>query len=235
MFTLKKYCLLLAAVIGTALMLSEIPAGAFVEPAPPDTTVVVDPAREEALQNFAYQPIDVVFKALQDVEYRVDPALMHRAVLVAFENRRDEAVGYAMGRIRGRSAKGSRADLQLGMDTFVAKNILVVFPDQAAEQLSPAYEGSDPYRRGSLILAAGMIAGPAVRDLLIDALDDNRTCEPASDELGGDPLRICDVAYNQLVLRYDIPDVIRTIGVSSSAKTRDAHIEKLRGLLADQL
>ena len=44
-------------------------------------------------------------------------------------------------------------------------------------------------------------------------------------------MRICDVAYNQLVLRYRIKNVLRTIGPIYRPENRDYHISVLKGRL----
>ena len=50
-------------------------------------------------------------------------------------------------------------------------------------------------------------------------------------ETVGEPLRICDVAYNQLVLRYNVKGVLRVIGTIHKIDVRNYHIEKLKALL----
>lgn len=44
-------------------------------------------------------------------------------------------------------------------------------------------------------------------------------------------MRICDLAYNQLVLRYRLKNVLRTIGPVHRIETQDSHIEILKGKL----
>ena len=116
-------------------------------------------------------------------------------------------------------------------EAHLAKKIIMLFRQTDAKQLLDFYQSSDPFTRGRLIIAAGNIAGGiTIRDLFVNGLDDKRFCEPELPELSGFPLRICDVAYNQLVLRYKIPGVLRTIVVFHSIQTRDYHIAKLRQL-----
>ena len=44
------------------------------------------------------------------------------------------------------------------------------------------------------------------------------------------PLRVCDVAYNLIVLHYGIQNVLRTIGTVHRIEVRDYHIDKLKGI-----
>ncbi len=76
-----------------------------------------------------------------------------------------------------------------------------------------------------------MAGGDVIRLLLIEALDDDTSCEDRLPETVGEPLRICDVAYNQLVLRYNIKGVLRTIGTVHNLEAREYHIQKLMDLL----
>ncbi len=41
-----------------------------------------------------------------------------------------------------------------------------------------------------------------VRSILTNALDDKQFCEEELPDSMGDPLRVCDVAYNQIVLHF---------------------------------
>ncbi|MFZ0612170.1 MAG: hypothetical protein WAM73_08045, partial [Desulfobacterales bacterium] len=117
-------------------------------------------------------------------------------------------------------------------DEVVGRNILEIFPEVTAEMLPEAFYDGTAFARGNLIRVAGMIAGgETVRALLIDALNDVDFCEPELPEMAGLPMRVCDVAYNQLVLRYEIPDVLRTIGISHGISARDYHIDQLKQIL----
>jgi len=73
--------------------------------------------------------------------------------------------------------------------------------------------------------------GQEIKHLLIEALDDVASYgELAPDDMG-EPLRVCDMAYNQLVLRYSIRNVHRTIGPGNIIETRDQLIDILKGVI----
>jgi hypothetical protein len=114
----------------------------------------------------------------------------------------------------------------------IVRNIFKMFPEEAAEQIQYVFYSSEAHVRGNMIRTAGTSAGGIkIRDILEDSLDDKAFCEPEVEEVDGLPLRVCDVAYNQLVLRYRIPNVLRTIGTSHSVVTRDYHIDRLKEVL----
>jgi hypothetical protein len=79
-----------------------------------------------------------------------------------------------------------------------------------------------------------MAGGQSIRELLIDALDDEAFCEDTDPESIGKPLRICDVAYNQLVIRYKIKKVQRVIGSIHAIDMRNQHIRILKDILLKQ-
>ena len=59
---------------------------------------------------------------------------------------------------------------------------------------------------------------------------DKSVCEEKLPESVGDPLRVCDVAYNQIVLHFEIQNVLRTIGTVHRIEVRDYHIDKLKAI-----
>jgi hypothetical protein len=96
------------------------------------------------------------------------------------------------------------------------------------------YANSPPLIKGNVIRVLGEMAGSVeIKTALINALDDTSVCGREDPEESGIPLRICDVAYNQLVLRYKIKGVLRTIGTVHTIEQRDYHINLLRELLAN--
>jgi hypothetical protein len=121
-------------------------------------------------------------------------------------------------------------------DIYIARKIFQVFPEDATKKLTMLYDRGDAITKGNVIMASGSVAGgPTIRNLLIRALDNKIFCEEQTEETLGEPMRVSDVAYNQLVLRYGIKDVLRTIGPSHSIEVRDYHIALLKGILYDEL
>ena len=81
-------------------------------------------------------------------------------------------------------------------------------------------------------VSGGVSGGPEIRQLLIQALSDTTFCEEETPDSVGERMRICDVAYNQLVLRYGIRNVLRTISPAHRINNRDYHISILKGMLS---
>jgi len=70
-------------------------------------------------------------------------------------------------------------------------------------------------------------------DVLLKALKEKEVYDGNDPEAIGHPLRVCDLAYNQIVAQYGIRDVLRTIGRGHSIDVRDYHIKNLRKLISD--
>jgi hypothetical protein len=77
----------------------------------------------------------------------------------------------------------------------------------------------------------GMPGGKKIETVLMEALDDKMFCADDDPEESGLPMRICDVAYNQIVLRCKVKGVLRTIGTGHKLEVRNYHIEILKDLL----
>ena len=109
----------------------------------------------------------------------------------------------------------------------VAKAILRKFPGQSQGLLLKEFNTSENIKKANIIRVMGsLIDKGAVRVKLVKALDDKSFVE---DEYDSDiPLRICDLAYNQIVLHGRVKKVLRTIGNSYPVDVRDYHISILK-------
>ena len=96
------------------------------------------------------------------------------------------------------------------------------------------YANSGPLIRGNIIRCLRELGSqPNVRDLLIQALDDQTVCEEAGWNSGGDLMRLCDHAYNQLVICYEVPGVLHTVSPVLTIDLRQHHIAELKKKLPD--
>lgn len=207
------------------------------EPESPVLDRTFGDATETEMQNLKGLDIDKVYKRLQDIDLSKKSDLMHKAVFTALEHREKKAITYTIHILklpRTESIDGrlvSRSE-----DLYIAKKIFEVFPEQAVGEALHLYGNSDPSTKGNIIYAVGnMAGGQAIRNLLIEALDDRTYYddeETYPEGLSGPPLRICDLAYNQLVLRYRIRNVLRAIGHAYRIDVRDYHINVLKDKLA---
>jgi hypothetical protein len=167
-------------------------------------------------------------RRLKAQDFLAEKDYLNKAIYIAFANRKVEAVRFALRYMKIQntdSVEGSR-------DLYLAKKILQIFPEDAEDKLLDQYNNGNAITKKNVIYAVGeMAGGDTIRPLLIDALDDDTFCEQDLPELVGEPLRICDLAYNQLVLRYGIKNVLRTIGTVHRIEVRDYHIDRLKDLL----
>ncbi len=200
------------------------------EPTRPKVNRVLSAPKEAKLKGIESLPVAEIFERLKSADFLVDEDLLNRAVFVAFQKRDSEAIEYALQYLQAPYTQTVNGRLvSRASELYVAKKIFVVFPDKATNQLINLYRNDDPVVRGNVIRVCGEVAGgKEIKNLLVAALDDKAVCEQEDLETGGSPLRVCDVAYNQLVLRYGIKKVQRTLGLAHGTDTRDDNIHSLK-------
>jgi hypothetical protein len=196
------------------------------EPVRPNVDQVFSPEKEERIGQLAGLSVQEVFENLKAPELISEEELMSKAIHVAFQGREAQAVQMALGYVRSEMIqKGPDGPQNL----YVARKVLQVFPDEAVDSLLDLYSNGGPKVKRNVIYVMGeMAGGEVVKALLFRALDDTAFCEEALPETVGEPLRICDVAYNQIVIRYKVQDVLRTIGTGHKIDVRDHHIGVLK-------
>jgi hypothetical protein len=233
---MKRRSILLGTLsLAVLLLASTVFAGKVVEPQKPKVDTVFDKAREDRVKALPGLAIADCFDKLKEQDFLVNQDFMHKGIHSAFKSRTKAAVARAMAYLRlpEKEVGGGGRTISRSRDLHVARKVLQVFPDEAADGLPDIYHSGDAVTRGNVIRAAGSVAGgQPIRGLLVDALDDTEFCEEDYPEISGEPLRICDVAYNQLVLRYRLKDVLRTIGTIDRIEIRDYHIGVLKNQLA---
>jgi len=190
-------------------------------------------AAEQKIQGLKDLPIEKVFERLKETDYFVNEELLHEAVVTAFEHRSTKAIAFCLNHVR--LLKRETIDKKLQnrhADFYVAKKIFQAFPNNAVNPLLKLYENEDVVTKGNVIRAIGGLAiRPPVKKMLIEALDDKSFCEEEYPEMLGEPLRICDVAYNQLVLQYKVKNVLRTLSTAHRIEVRNYHINILKSRL----
>jgi len=209
---------------------SAITMGRTAEPKQPQVSDTFDPEKEARILELKSLELEEIFQKLKDIDFMIDKNFMHKAIFTALKNRSSDAITYSMDRLKLPRYKIIKGEfVSQDHDFLVAKEILRVFHDEALESLIELYRKSDPVTKSNILaVLAKMTGGNAIRNLLIQALEDKTFCEEEDDEMMEDPLRICDVAYNQLVLRYMMKNVLRTIGPVYKIKVRDYHIDRLK-------
>lgn len=198
------------------------------EPAAPDVSQVFSPEKENKIHQMSGFTVEAVFDSLSSEEFFGEENYMNKAVYVAFSGRRFEAVQHALGYVRSTqiltSAEGSK-------NLYIAKKTCQIFPDEALEILLDLYFSGASKVRRNILYVIGEMRGGEIKGVLIDALDDTASCGDVLPESVGEPLRVCDVAYNQLEIRYNVKGVMRCIGTIHKIEVRDYNIEKLKVLI----
>jgi hypothetical protein len=225
----KRVYLMVSLVSLLACILSGGNTAIAAEPQRPDVHRKLDAKNEQMINKLSRYSPEEAFEDLKAPRFLADENLMNRAVYESFRERRREGIALAM-RTLSLPVKEpiNGGTVHRARDLYVARKIVEVFPDESAPVLLNLYESGDATTKGNIIRASGKLAGEAARDLLIRALSDKTFCDPVDPEIDGPPMRICDLAYNQLVLRYRIKNVLRTIGPIDRIETRDLHITNLK-------
>jgi hypothetical protein len=199
-------------------------------------TMIVHEARSQEFdaRQFALATITEAFQTLKKPEISYDNEQLQNMIDAAFRFRENDAVDLAMNQLRTPRIQirdGKRIDRS--EDVRLAKKILKQFPVTAVPLLSREYGSGNATLRGNVVEAlGGLYPAPGTDELLKKALDDTDLYGQEEDpEMEGIPLRVCDIAYNQIVLRYGVLDVLRTLGTIHSIEVRDYHIEILKNKL----
>jgi hypothetical protein len=222
------------AIIATFTYISFLysPAGA-VEPQRPNVNKTFSEDKEAKIQALTSLGTEEVFDRLMASDFRVNRDLTYKAIYVAYTDRRAEAISLAQGYLMSpliEYVDGRQVSMVRNFN--VAKKIFEVFPDEATPILITLYNRSDEITRGNIIRASGGISGgQAIKNMLVKALDDKSFAEEETPDMSGEPLRVCDMAYNQIVLRHGVRNVLRTISPAHKIEMRDYHINVLKGLL----
>jgi hypothetical protein len=193
-------------------------------------------ARQEAedIDKMAGRSPREAFDSLKNNYLHNDKKFLVEAVVKAYGQRKKQAVELAISQLSlpTREMDNGRV-ISRHDDFYIAKLIIETFPREAADNLLLIYRNDDALTKKNVIRVSGsLIDDQAIKELFIEALDDKTILETEDTELVGEPLRICDEAYNQLVLHYKIKGVLRTIGSGFKIEIRDYHINILKEKLA---
>ncbi|HBG28289.1 MAG TPA: hypothetical protein DDX75_14480 [Phycisphaerales bacterium] len=163
------------------------------------------------------------FERLSESRYAANSQLCEQAILEVFMNNEEQAVDYAIKIVQSHTGKREINKL------ITAKHVLFQFADESIPQLLQLYPQMDNSVNANIIKAVGsLVFDSAIRNMLTAALNDKTEIFDDNPELVGQPLRICDIAYNQLVLNLKIKDVLRVIGTGMSEEIRNYHIDVLK-------
>jgi hypothetical protein len=201
------------------------------EPQKPDVNKALDSEKESAINRIMNLPPKEAFEQVKSTDFLINEDLLHKAIFKTYGHRKTEGINLALNCLKLPVIEMQNGKLVADRtaDFYVAKKILEVFPSESVGALLMLYKKGDAVTKGNIIRASGNIAGgQRIRSLLIKALDDKTFCEKKNPEMEGERLRICDQAYNQLVLRYKVKNVLRTVGNAYTIEDRDYHINILK-------
>ena len=189
---------------------------------------MVDPVKEAKIKQLNNLSTEDVFQNLKREDFFYDDEFLKKGINRAFKNRKKEVVRFAISHLQ--TGQKTR-DVEEAKNFHVAKKILQMFPDESQGYLAELYSSGDPRMRRNVVHAvAGMPSSDFTRSILMNALEDKSVCEEKLSENVGEPLRVCDVAYNLIVLHYQVQNVLRTIGTVHRIEVRDYHIDKLKAI-----
>jgi len=199
------------------------------EPSKPYVKASFSASKESEIDVLKALSVTNVIDKLKEITFIVEEDYLNKSIYVAFSNRSQEAIDAALDLLKlPREQIVENKKIDRTKELFVAKRILQVFPNESMARISAIYQEGSATMKSNLIEALGNMADLQARNMLISALDDKTFFEKADPENIGEPMRICDAAYNQLVLRYMMPDVLRTIGSVHPLEQRDYHISVLK-------
>jgi hypothetical protein len=182
--------------------------------------------KEKRIDELEHSDMQAVFEALKSPGFFDEEEYLNKAIYRAFNHRAEEVIEFVMGAVR---STRSASENEGARDLYLAKRILQIFPERSMDRLLDLYSSAGPKIRANVIYVVGqMVGGQVPGDLLSEALYDTSICQEVTAETLGEPLRICDVAYNQLVIRYSLDNVLRAIGTGHSIDVRDYHIRALQ-------
>jgi hypothetical protein len=200
------------------------------EPSKPETDHIFGLKEEQKIAELVSLPLDESYNRLKNFDFMLNDAFLNKAIFEAYGYRKKKAVDYALKVLQQPERKIINGNFSVGPDDlYIAKKIFEVFPDEAVGPLVSLYKKGNLGTKANVIRTLSKIAGGVpVKRLLTDALDDKSPVQDDNTEMEGIPLRICDIAYNQLILRYEIKNVLRTIGTVHRIEDRQYHIDILK-------
>lgn len=231
-FGVNKSLIVLIMCISSFLILSDM-VDAF-EPIRPETNLVLPSSKEYNIKQIKQLSIEDSYNQIKDIILLYDEDYTHKAVYESFKNRKKQAINYALDKLKAPPYFYETETPIRNIDHDVAKSIFEIFPNESTTAILKAYKSSDLMTRVNIIKVIGNIEdneSRVIKRFLITALEDKTEFDLEKAEIIGEPMRICDYAYNQLVYRYRIKKVLRSIGNFHSIETREYHIERLKNHL----
>jgi PKD repeat protein/uncharacterized protein YdeI (BOF family) len=214
--------------------LAPVATAAFAPSSGMDRLNRLTPERESKIAELQNLTFEEAWDKLREVRFLANRTYFRVAISTALGDKSAEAVAFALEKLRS-----PRKEVIAGEDAYripewrLTTEVLRVFSQDALGSLLELYRtGSPVVKRNVIHVLSGVPGERMIKDLFIKALWDRTFCQVEDQEVEGNPLRLCDEAYNVLVVRYGIKNTLRTIGTAHSLEARDYHIERLKSALA---
>jgi len=231
-FGVNKSLIVLIMCISSFLILSDM-VDAF-EPIRPETNLVLPTSKEYNIKQIKQLSIEDSYNQIKDIILLYDEDYTHKAVYESFKNRKKQSINYALNKLKAPPYFYETETPIRNIDHEVSKRIFEIFPNESTTAILKAYESGDLTTKINIIKVIGNIEdneSRVIKRLLLATLEDKTEFDLEKAEITGEPMRICDYVYNQLVYRYRIKKVLRSIGNLHSIETREYHIERLKNHL----
>ncbi len=173
------------------------------------------------------------FAELSSPEATTNPPLQKRLIQRSFLVEPSSGVRFVLEKLWAEPGSRSFADrhnLEMGICT--ARAILAEMPVHIQEELASMKPGS-AFRTSRLLEAMGAFRTPLALDKLKEALSDKRGSGLRMALHDGWQLRVCDVAYNTLVLRLRLSHLRSPLGSHHGYEQRDRWIQRLEDWLKE--
>ncbi|MFC1676089.1 Ig-like domain-containing protein [Planctomycetota bacterium] len=201
---------------------------------PVAAAVTLEPWQDEKIEQLKTLSVSDALVRLEEMDFLADETLLKIAIARAFEDTTAQAIALSLNTVKLPLTDISDGKFVSRASAFyVAGKVFQVFSAESIDGLLTVFDSGDAVTRGNVIKTAGaLVDQPAISAMLKGALNDKADYEDNHPDSIGDPLRICDLAYNQLVLNLQIKNVLRMIGTVHSVEDRDYHIAQLKSKLS---
>lgn len=187
--------------------------------------------RQQRIDELSRDTVDNDFAALQEIFVAGDKEDREEGIKKAFGHRRSEAIDLARKKIKAPekiAVEGGRKVINASPFNMAA-DIAAAFPDDSLPILLNDYKTGDGATKSNILRAIARAGDDAsINDLLTKALDDKTFVSQPSSEIPEPPMRVCDVAYNELLFRYQINSELAPVGLIHTLAKRDERIQRLK-------
>ena len=200
------------------------------EPNPPNVSKVLTPKKEARILQLEKVSVEQCYEQLKETEFLLDDDFSSKAAYRCFKNRKQVALRLAIDKLKKAQYTLEGENIVYNDDLYAAKIVSKVFSTDAEVLISNEYKKSTAQTKANMLMVLGQMSGNRARAILIEALNDQSAYEEDYPGMEGIPLRICDMAYNQLRLRYadELVDMPRTIGNPDRIEKRDFYIDDMK-------